>query len=88
MQGQKMWFQHIIANYPQAKLGVDPRLLTAGNGAKRIEVLVKNGIKVDLSIENLVDLVWTDRPKPQKSQIYIHEQWAGKSIKEKVQWVR
>lgn len=31
MQGQKMWFQHIIANYPQAKLGVDPRLLTAGS---------------------------------------------------------
>jgi Xaa-Pro aminopeptidase len=29
-QGEKMWFQHAIAEYPGATLGIDPRLITAG----------------------------------------------------------
>jgi Xaa-Pro aminopeptidase len=29
LQGEKMWFEHVIADYPGASLGVDPRLLTA-----------------------------------------------------------
>lgn len=33
-------------------------------------------------------MVWTDRPNPAKPEIYIHEEWAGKGIVEKVGWVR
>ena len=45
-------------------------------------------MKVELSIENLVDLIWKDRPKGERGQIYVHEEWAGKSTAEKVAWVR
>lgn len=50
--------------------------------------LEKAGLKVELSIDNIVDLVWTDKPAPPKPLIFIHEEWAGKSITEKVGWVR
>lgn len=38
--------------------------------------------------ENLVDLIWENRPKTEKPSIFIHEVWAGKSMSEKVTWVR
>jgi len=41
-----------------------------------------------LSTENIVDLVWQDKPNPPTPQIFIHEEWAGKSICEKVNWTR
>jgi hypothetical protein len=43
---------------------------------------------VELSIENLVDLVWKDKPNAQKGNIFIHEEWSGRSTQEKVDWVR
>lgn len=50
--------------------------------------LEKAGFKVELSIYNLVDAIWTTKPAPPKPLIFIHEEWAGKGIVEKVGWVR
>lgn len=38
--------------------------------------------------ENLVDLIWENRPTSEKPPIFIHEEWAGKFMSEKVNWVR
>ncbi len=29
-----------------------------------------------------------DRPKSSQGEIFLHEEWAGKTISEKVNWVR
>lgn len=36
----------------------------------------------------MVDLIWKDKPNIKKGDIFIHEEWAGKSTAEKVGWVR
>lgn len=38
--------------------------------------------------ENLVDKIWEDRPKADRPKIYLHEEWAGRTMGEKVKWVR
>ena len=38
--------------------------------------------------ENLVDKVWVDRPEGERPAIFIHEEWAGRSSVEKLNWVR
>lgn len=43
---------------------------------------------MELSIENLIDFIWVDRPKAEQSEIFLHEEWAGRSIVEKVGWIR
>jgi Xaa-Pro aminopeptidase len=43
---------------------------------------------VELSIENLVDLIWENKPNAAKGEIFIHEEWAGRTTAEKVGWVR
>lgn len=53
-----------------------------------MKFLESAGFKVDLSIENIVDLAWTTKPNLAKPEIFIHEEWSGKSITEKVNWVR
>ena len=61
-----------------AKIGADPFLFTEsgwnyyqdGLGAKNIELVAIN--------ENLVDLVWEDRPENSKEEIFIHDvKYAG-----------
>ena len=37
---------------------------------------------------NLVDQVWENRPAVVKPEIFLHESWAGRTIREKVSWVR
>ena len=43
---------------------------------------------VEFTDRNLVDEIWENRPKTSENEIFIHEEWAGKSINEKVNWVR
>lgn len=62
--------------------------LHSESGIKRLDFLKQEGITVELCIENLIDSVWLDRPKVEQSEIFIHEEWAGKSAVEKVAWVR
>lgn len=45
-------------------------------------------MKIELNIENLIDLIWTNKPNIKKGDIFIHEEWSGKSTAEKVGWVR
>lgn len=40
------------------------------------------------SIDNLVDTVWKERPAAPMPDIYVHEEWAGRGVAEKVGWVR
>jgi hypothetical protein len=41
----------------------------------------EKGIEFRPVMPNLVDLVWSDRPKAFKPEIFLHEKWAGRSMK-------
>jgi Xaa-Pro aminopeptidase len=45
-------------------------------------------LQISFAENNLIDEVWTDRPPSSATTIFVHEEWAGKSITEKVGWIR
>lgn len=36
----------------------------------------------------MIDELWENRPRTSETDIFLHEEWAGKSLGEKVNWVR
>ncbi|CDZ98370.1 creatinase aminopeptidase [Phaffia rhodozyma] len=91
--GQKNWAEDLIENaMPVLRLGIDPKLITAGSsaGAHSASVgslLEASNIHVIPLSENLVDRVWGDsRPARSKGLIGIHPfKFAGKSSVSKLQ---
>jgi len=74
--GQKPWFE-VVANTlsKDAVLGYDPILISPSSlkarSAKMNEI---NGITMKVVEQNLVDVIWTDRPSPCLDPAFIHEQ--------------
>ena len=40
------------------------------------------------SATSLVDEIWENRPPTGATEIFLHEDWAGKGIAEKIGWIR
>lgn len=88
-EGQPKWFEHILSHYkPNTTIEIDGRLISAKVGQERLKVFEKQGFKVNFASANLVDEIWSDRPKPSTCPIYLHEQYAGKSLRTKIEWIR
>jgi Xaa-Pro aminopeptidase len=67
------------------KLGFDPRLITGKNFEEMDAHFKKRGIVLKGIPENLVDLIWEERPAPPKEPIFVHEdRYTGATVKEKL----
>lgn len=89
IEGQKRWNEHILQNYPAgSKVEADARLLSASIAKDRKTALQSKGLIVNLVQTNLVDEIWATRPASSATHIFVHESWAGKSLSEKVNWIR
>jgi len=70
-------------------LGVDPQLLSIESAAKMEKAFSVQGGSIRYIEGNLVDEVWADRPGRGSFPIeVIPESVAGRSVQEKVKWVR
>lgn len=69
-------------------LGFDGRVVNADMGLKLKEALEKKNARIDAA-EDLVDSIWTDRPKMSGKPAYLLDvKWAGKSRAEKLAEIR
>jgi Xaa-Pro aminopeptidase len=74
---------------PGQKVGLDPRLVSIEGFRKMEERLGPFGIKILPLEENLVDLLWEDRPPPPRGPIWpLPERFAGMGLGEKLELVR
>jgi len=68
-------------------VGIDPRLISIASWKSRSEILKRSGIELKPIIKNLVDEIWTDRPKPKDTRLsildvkYTGETWQNKIAK-------
>ena len=50
------------------------------NGEEKVKSFKEKGIDFVPENSNFVDEIWRDRPHANHPAIFIHEEWAGKSI--------
>ncbi len=70
-------------------VGIDPRLLAYSEAQKMETELRAKDINLQLVEENLVDLLWKDRPQLPDEAVFIHEEkYAGESAQSKLARIR
>lgn len=66
-------------------IGFDPKLFAPSH----IEKLEKEGVKVQIINENLIDVIWKDQPEPPKGQVSLFpEKLAGASAHQKIETIQ
>ena len=68
---------------PGARLGYDPWLHTIDDAERFEKACAKAGATLVAVDENLVDLLWRDRPTEPLGRVALHEQFAGESVSAK-----
>lgn len=72
-----------------SKVGVDAKLMSHSDFKKLDTNLISSGIQLVPLMENLVDLIWTDRPDKSANPIdALDLKFTGSSWQEKIQFVR
>ncbi|MGQ9858136.1 MAG: aminopeptidase P family protein [Thermodesulfobacteriota bacterium] len=71
------------------KVGVDSKLISVEEAQRLRERLAKKGAELLCSGENLVDLIWEQRPRPPWGRIFaLQNSFTGSSVQEKLARVR
>ncbi len=71
---------------PNSTIGFDPFLFTTDIINKRTSYLKENHIILKPIEQNLVDLIWSNKPKGGEEKVWLHGiEWTGKTSSEKIQ---
>ncbi|KAG6877769.1 hypothetical protein C0993_004144 [Termitomyces sp. T159_Od127] len=84
------WPEFLSKNLESStRIGIDPTLISASNADTISKALgPKKSTLVSID-QNLVDLVWSDRPaRPHNSIIHLDEKYAGRSLGHKIRALR
>ena len=74
---------------PGGMVGIDPRLLAYSEAQKMETELAAKDISLQLLEENLVDLLWEERPKLPSDAVFIHDKkYAGETAQSKLERIR
>ena len=92
-QGTKDWLEWVILCPRGSKIGIDSRMIPHERATRLFKGLYDRGSKLVHPRQNLVDLVWDDRPKRPKDAVYVQpEEYTGKGAREKLsdirRWIR
>ncbi len=75
----------LAENGKNLKIGFDPKLFTIAQIKKYQEKFEGKNIKLIETETNLIDEIWEDRPKPDKSEVFIlDKKFTGKTAQEKI----
>ena len=89
----KDWLEWAITCPRGSKIGIDSRMISHEKATRLYKGLYDRGSKLAHPRQNLVDLVWEDRPKRPKDSVYVQPiQFTGKDAKTKLadirKWIR
>lgn len=85
----KDWLDWAITCPRGSKIAIDSRMISHERATKLYKGLYDRGSKLLHPRQNLVDLVWEERPKRPRDQIYVQpEEYTGRGIREKLSDVR
>lgn len=84
---QDEWLCKVLP--PKSTVAIDPKLFTVGTVKSLRAKLENSGHKLESFIENLVDLVWTDKPSMPKDPIkHLDIKYTGKTFETKLGEIR
>jgi Xaa-Pro aminopeptidase len=83
---QEDWLLQVLP--PNSSVGIDPELMTFERSKTLTEKLGTKGHKL-VSLQNLVDAVWDNRPAAPNAPIFVHDiKYAGESHQSKIKKVQ
>ena len=81
IEGEKKWFEHLAEKYPaKTKIEIDGRLISAGSAKDRKKYFEEKDFELVFSSSSIVDNIWENRPPSGATEIFLHEDWAGRGI--------
>ncbi|KAI7824315.1 Creatinase/aminopeptidase [Gamsiella multidivaricata] len=89
LPGIPTWQEYLVKNLPAgSRIGIDPLLLTATD-ARKLETELAQVESSLVSVPNLVDMIWKDRPsRPARPLMILSTSTTGKTHTEKIQQLR
>lgn len=85
----KDWIEWIIARADNCKIGLDARLISYEKATALNAELKKKSSKLQYPPQNLVDLVWRDKPPRSREPIYVQPQeFSGLGANQKLELIR
>ncbi|KAG8829502.1 hypothetical protein FRC18_009256 [Serendipita sp. 400] len=85
----KDWLDWAITCPRGSKIAIDSRMISHERATKLYKGLCERGSKLAHPRQNLVDLIWDDRPQRPKNPVFVQPvEFTGKDIKEKLSDVR
>jgi len=92
-QGTKDWLEWVVLCPRGCKVGIDSRMIANERATRLFKGLYDRGSKLVHPRQNLVDLVWEDRPKRPKDAVYVQpEEYTGRGARDKLsdirKWIR
>ncbi|KAF8530500.1 Creatinase aminopeptidase [Hysterangium stoloniferum] len=88
-EGMKDWDDWLIDLARGVRIGVDSRLISYTQGKKLQEALLPRASSLAFPWQNLIDLIWKDRPSRPKNPVNLQPlQFAGEDAKSKLASIR
>ena len=83
------WIDFLAERAKDAKIGIDARMLSHDKAVKLNALLGPKGSKLHYLPQNLVDLIWKEKPSRSREQIFVQStRLAGKSASAKLNELR
>lgn len=87
--GPKDWIEWIVDRAKDARVGVDARMISYSKATELNNQLTPKGSKLVYPPQNLIDLVWKDKPLRSKEPIFVHPmEFTGRSTADKLADIR
>lgn len=87
--GPKDWVEWLVDRAKDSRIGIDARMLSHAKAAELNNQLSSKGSKLIYPPQNLIDLIWKDKPLRSKEPIFIHPmEFTGKSTPDKLTDIR
>ena len=89
VDGPKDWVEWLVDRAKDSRIGIDARMPSHTKATELNNQLTPKGSKLVYPPQNLIDLIWKDKPLRSKEPIFIHpKEFTGKSTLEKLADIR
>lgn len=91
LPGVKTWLEYVKALPSSIKVGIDYNLFDISSVRSLLNILQEadqSSTRLIQCPHNLVDAIWSDRPAGSSVALTLHEQYAGRSSKDKLSALR
>jgi len=89
IDGPKDWVEWLVERAKDSRIGIDARMISHTKTTDLNNRLSPKGSKLIYPPQNLIDLIWKDKPLRSKEPIFVHPmEFTGKSTPDKLADIR